>query len=126
MIWHGIVQKQLGASGLFSGVSLIGAKVRAAISETLFLDVHYDPTTGSYSYALIDLTSPHPGDKRILGWDDYPHEGIEAIRLLPSNPHHFQRRAPGGEWIFEASEMRGDIEQEMSVVVDALKRYLGL
>ena len=55
---------------------------RATISETLFLDIHYDPTTPSYSYALIDLTSPHPGDKRILGWDDYPHEGVETMPIM--------------------------------------------
>jgi hypothetical protein len=126
MVWHGVVQKKLQASGLFTNVSLIGAKVRAAISETLFLDVHYDPTTNSYSYALIDLASPYVGDKRILGWDDYPHEGVEAIEKLPSYPHHFQRRASTGEWIFEVSEMRGDIEQEMDPIVDTLRKHLGL
>jgi hypothetical protein len=126
MIWHGIVREKLRASGLFVEVSLIGAKVRATLSETLFLDIHYDPTTGSYSYALIDLTLPYPGDKRVLGWDDYPHEAIEAIRQLSSHPHHFQRRTPSGGWLFEASAMRGDIEREMDLVLDMLKRHLGL
>jgi len=123
-VWYGPVLKRLRSSDLFVEVSLIGAKVRASLSETLFLDVHYDPTTSSYSYALVDLTSSYPGDKRILGWDDYPHEGVEIIRRLSSYPHHFQRRTPDGTWIFEESVMRGDVEREMSLVVDALKRHL--
>jgi len=106
--WYGSVLKSLRDSGLFVEVSLIGAKVRASLSETLFLDIHFDPTAGSYSYALIDLTAPYAGDKRIFGWDDYPHEGVEAIRRLPSYPHHFQRRAFNGQWIFEESPMRQD------------------
>ncbi len=123
-MWHGPVLKSLRSSGLFVEVSLVGAKVRAWLSETLFLDIHFDPTTGSYSYALIDLTSPHSGDKRILGWDDYPHEGVEAIHGLSSYPHHFQWRASNGEWIFEESPMQGDVEREMSVVLDTLSRRL--
>ncbi|PKO20990.1 MAG: hypothetical protein CVU38_17195 [Chloroflexi bacterium HGW-Chloroflexi-1] len=71
-MWYGPVLKSLRSSSLFVEVSLIGAKVRASLSETLFLDIHFDPTTGSYSYALVDLTSPYSGDKRILGWDDCP------------------------------------------------------
>ena len=118
--------QELRESGLFTEVSLVGAKVRASLSETLFLDLHFDPTTKSYSYALIDLMSPYPGDKRILGWDDYPHEGIESIRRLSSYPHHFQKRAASGEWLFEESQMRGDIEQEIGLVVNAVKTYLGL
>ena len=123
-MWHGPVLKSLRSSGLFVEVSLIGAKVRASLSETLFLDIHFDPTAGSYSYAFVDLTAPYSGDKRILGWDDYPHESVEAIRRLSSYPHHFQRRAPNGEWIFEESPMQGDVEREMSLVLDTLSRHL--
>ena len=123
-VWYGPVLKALRSSGLFVEVSLIGAKVRASLSETLFLDVHFDPTTRSYSYAFIDLTAPDPGDKRIFGWDDYPHEGVEAIRRLSSYPHHFQQRGSNGEFIFEESSMRGDVEREMSLVLAALSRYL--
>ena len=125
-MWYGPVLSSLRSSGLLVEVSLIGAKVRASLRETLFLDFHFDPTTGSYSYALVDLTSPYPGDKRILGWDDYPHEPVEAIRRLASYPHHFQRRAPDGEWLFEESVMRGDVEREMSLVLDVLQRQLHL
>ena len=67
-MWYGPVLKTLRDSGLFVEVSLVGAKVRASLSETSFLDIHFDPTTGSYSYALIDLTTPYPGDKRVLGY----------------------------------------------------------
>jgi hypothetical protein len=126
MFWHGSVLQRLRESDLFVEVTIIGAKVRASLSETMFLDIHYDPTTGSYSYALIDLTSPYVGDKRILGWDDYPHEGAEAIRQMRSYPHHFQRRVPDGHWLFEESEMRGDIEQEIELVLEVIRRYLNL
>lgn len=88
-VWYKDVIDKLLTSGLFSEVSLIGAKVRASIDETLFLDVHHDPTTQSYSYALIDLQLPSPGDKRLLGWDDYPHEGVAELEDLKSYPHHF-------------------------------------
>jgi hypothetical protein len=125
-VWHGLVLEKLRESGLFTEVALVGAKVRASTSEALFLDIHYDPTTGSYSYALVDPTSPFPGDKRILGWNDYPHEGVESIQRLSSYPHHFQRRSPSGEWLFEESEMRGDIERDMGLVLDTLRRHLGL
>ncbi len=126
MVWHRHVLRLLRESGLFAEVILIGAKVRAYLSETMFLDVHFDPTTRSYSYALIDLTSPYPGDKRILGWDDYPHEGVEAIRQLRSYPHHFQRGGAGGQWLFEESEMCGHVEQEVELVLERIKMYLGL
>lgn len=95
-MWHKPVLRKLRQSGLFRDVVLAGAKVRASFSETLFLDIYYDPTSGSYSYALIDLASPYPGDKRILGWDDYPHENIERIRQLDSFPHHFHHRSETG------------------------------
>lgn len=98
--------------------------MRASLSETLFLDVYYDPTSGSYSYALIDLASSFVGDKRILGWDDYPHENVERIKQLASFPHHFHLRDETGAWIFAESTMRGHVELEMDTVIKTLKRYL--
>jgi len=124
MVWHQVVLRRLETSRLFSEVSLVGAKVRAVIDEARFLDIHYDPTTKSYSYALIDLGLPYAGDKRLFGWDDYPHEGVVEIEKLKSYPHHFQRRAEDGGWIFEASPMRGDIEQEMDAVIAVVRAYL--
>ncbi len=105
-------------------MSLTGAKVRAVIDDARFLDIHYDPTTKSYSYALIDLSLRYPGDKRLFGWDDYPHECVAEIERLESYPHHFQRRGADGRWIFEASSMRGDIQQEMDTVIAFVKAYL--
>ncbi len=124
MVWHRVVLQRLVASGLFSEVGLVGAKVRAAVDKTRFLDIHYDPTTKSYSYAFIDLGLPHLGDKRLFGWDDYPHEGVVAIEQLKNYPHHFQRRMEGGSWIFEASPMRGDIEHEVAIVIAVVRAYL--
>lgn len=124
MLWHKVVLQRLEASGLFGEVGLVGAKVRAVIDEARFLDIHYDPTTESYSYALIDLGLPYAGDKRLFGWDDYPHEGVIEIEKLKSYPHHFQRRAEDGSWIFEASPMRGDIEHEMDTVIAVVRAYL--
>ena len=74
MMWYKTVIDKLLASSLFSEVNLVGAKIRASFDEIRFLDIHYDPTTHSYSYALIDLGLPYVGDKRIFGWDDYPHQ----------------------------------------------------
>jgi len=125
-MWHGDVLRILRESGVFADVTLVGAKVRASFSETSFLDIHYDPTTRSYSYALIDLASPFSGDKRILGWDDYPHEGVERIQRLRSYPHHFQARDAQGEWQFEESNLRGDIERDMRVVLTVIRGRLGL
>lgn len=125
MIWHKGVQETLRASGLFRSIQLRGAKVRAALDDVRFLDIHYDPSTGSYSYALIDLRLPYPGDKRVFGWDDYPHEGIAEIEALESYPHHFQRRSEDGRWIYEASPMRGEIEREPAMVLEAIRTYLG-
>lgn len=96
MIWHKNVLQSLETSGLFQEVTLIGAKVRAAIDTARFLDIHYDPTTNSYYYALIDLELPYPGDKRLFGWDDYPHEGVTKIEQLESYPHHFHQRKEDG------------------------------
>ena len=124
MLWHKIVLQRLETSGLFSEVGLVGAKVRAVVDEARFLDIHYDPTTKSYSYALIDLGLPYAGDKRLFGWDDYPHEGVIEIEKLKSYPHHFQSRAQDGSWIFEASPMRGDIEHEMDTVIAVVRAYL--
>jgi len=123
-VWYKEVLDKLIASGLFSEVNLVGAKVRASLDETRFLDAHYDPTTHSYSYALIDLKLPHSGDKRVFGWDDYPHEGVSELQELESYPHHFQRRAEDGGWIFEASAMRGDIQDEIDAVIAALRDHL--
>ena len=47
----------------------------------MFLDIFYDPTTKSYSYSLVDLELTYKGDKRIFGWDDYPHEGVEENNI---------------------------------------------
>ena len=89
MVWHKVVLRRLETSGLFSEVGLVGAKVRAVVDRARFLDIHYDPTTKSYSYAFIDLGLPYLGDKRLFGWDDYPHEGVVEIEQLKSYPHHF-------------------------------------
>jgi hypothetical protein len=124
MVWHKVILRRLETCGLFAEVGLVGAKVRAVIDETRFLDIHYDPTTESYSYALIDLGLPYAGDKRLFGWDDYPHEGVIEIKKLNSYPHHFQRRAEDGSWIFEASPMRGNIEHEMDTVIAVVRAYL--
>jgi len=78
----------------------------------------------SYSYAFIDLGLAYPGDKRRLGWDDYPHEGVTEIEQLESYPHHFHRRAEDGNWIFEASPMRGDIAHEIDAVIAVVKDHL--
>ena len=124
MVWYKEVIEKLPASGLFSEVSLLGAKVPASFDETRFLDVHYDPTTQSYSYALIDLELPYPGDKRLFGWDDYPHEGVAELQELESYPHHFQRRPEDGGWIFAVSPMRGNIPHETDAIITALRDYL--
>lgn len=123
-LWHRTITEKLRSCNLFREVSLVGAKIRAVLDDTRFLDIHFDPTTRSYSYALIDLKLPYPGDKRIFGWDDYPHETVEAIRQLQSYPHHFQRRQPDGSWLFETSPMRGDIEGEIDLIIAAVKIYL--
>jgi len=122
MIWYQAVKKQLDASGLFTRCTLIGAKLRALITETLFLDIYYDPATKSYSYGLIDLELPYKGDKRIFGWDDYPHEGVEELKQLKSYPHHFQVRK-NGQWVFEESPMRGDITKEIEFVIQTIANY---
>lgn len=69
------------------------------------------------------LTLPYPGDKRVFGWDDYPHENVPKIKRLKSFPHHFQKRSQGG-WIFEESPMRGDVEGEIDLVIKAVKDHL--
>lgn len=124
MAWHTAVLDQLRASRLFMGVELTGGKVRASLSLTRFLDIHFDPVSHSYSYALIDLTLPYPGDKRLFGWDDFPHPGVNVLAALPSHPHHFQIRQPDGRWQFSASPFRGQIEQEIPAVLAYLREYL--
>lgn len=124
MVWHKTVLQRLETSSLFCKVSLVGAKVRAIVDGARFLDIHYDPTTKSYSYAFIDLGLPYPGDKRLFGWDDYPHEGVSEIEQLESHPHHFHRRAEDGSWIFEISPMRGDIAHEIDTVTAIVKACL--
>lgn len=123
-VWYKPVLEKLQVSGLFGDVSLVGAKLRASLSDTHFLDIHLDPTTHSYSYALIDLRLPYPGDKRVFGWDDYPHQGVLEIQNLECYPHHFQKRAEDGSWIFEPSPMHGDIEHEIDTVIAAVKAFL--
>jgi hypothetical protein len=124
MIWYKQVTEKLQASALFREVNLIGAKVRASVDEARFVDIHFDTAAGSYSYAFVDLTLPFPGDKRLPGWDDYPHETAPQIRDLSSYPHHFQKRAGDGSWIFEISPLRGNIEQEVDTVIAAVKAHL--
>ncbi|MBS1254192.1 MAG: hypothetical protein MAG451_03249 [Anaerolineales bacterium] len=123
-MWYKPVIEKLQSSSLFSEVNLIGAKVRAFLDESRFLDIHYAPATRSYSYALIDLRLAYPGDKRVFGWDDYPHEGVAAIEQLASYPHHFQRRGEDGSWIFKASPMRGNVEEEIDLVIAAVRDHL--
>lgn len=124
MIWHAVAIHLLRASNLFSSVQLVGGKVRGSLRETLFLDIHFDPTTSSYPYALIDLTLPYPGDKRLFGWDDFPHPGDLAKEDLQSHPHHFQKRMPDGSWRFLESSFRGDIENEIPVVLAHIDEHL--
>jgi len=121
-IWHAALVRVLRECGLFSDVKLIGGKVRAALSPTRFLDIHFDPTTNSYSYALVDLTLPYPGDKRLFGWDDFPHPDFAALKNLKSYPHHFQERLPDGTWNFSESTFRGDIESEIHDVIETIRQ----
>jgi hypothetical protein len=113
----------LRSSELFDAVKLAGAKVRASLDDTTFLDIHFDPTTHSYSYALIDLNLSYTGDKRVFGWDDFPHETVTALKSLSSYPHHFQYRALDGMWIFEESPMRGNVEDEIKIVVARVRAF---
>ncbi|MBE0411807.1 MAG: hypothetical protein IBX69_18930 [Anaerolineales bacterium] len=124
MIWYKKVIDKLQASTLFREVNLVGGKVRAHIDDTRFVDIHFDPTSGSYSYALIDLSLPFSGDKRLFGWDDYPHESAPIIKELSTFPHHFQKRSTDGTWVFEPSPMRGNIEQEVDTVIAAVKDHI--
>jgi len=123
-IWHASIVRILRESGLFSNVQLAGGKVRASLSQTRFLDIHFDPTTNSYSYALIDLTLPYAGDKRLFGWDDFPHPNYAALANLKSYPHHFQERLPDGEWQFSESTFRGDVENEIREIIVIVRRRI--
>jgi hypothetical protein len=121
MLWHVGVIRLLRESALFTSIQLSGGKVRAFLSETRFLDIHFDPISHSYSYALIDLTLPYPGDKRLFGWDDYPHLGIVELSHLSSAPHHFQQRLPNGSWHFSESAFRGQVEKDVVEVLAVIK-----
>ncbi|HQV94940.1 MAG TPA: DUF6516 family protein [Anaerolineales bacterium] len=121
-VWHASVVRMLRQSGLFTDVQLVGGKVRASLSATRFLDVHFDPTTNSYSYALIDLTLAHAGDKRLFGWDDFPHPDYDPLIRLKSYPHHYQERLPDGTWQFIESSFRGDVENEIEEVIETIRR----
>ena len=123
MVWYRGVKQRLEDSKIFKEVLIVGAKVRAVISDTVFLEIYYDPTTKSYSYGLVDLKLPHKGDKRVFGWDDYPHEGVEKIKGLKTHPHHFQHRE-GDKWIFKESPMQGDITKEIDIVLNTVLEYL--
>lgn len=122
-IWHASIIRILRESGLFSDAQLMGGKVRAFLSATRFLDIHFDPTTDSYSYALIDLTLPYAGDKRLFGWDDFPHPHYAALTSLKSYPHHFQERLPDGSWQFSESTFRGDVENEIHKVIQTIRQH---
>ena len=41
-VWYKMVMEKLRSSGLFGETNLVGAKVRASIDETRFLDIHFD------------------------------------------------------------------------------------
>jgi Family of unknown function (DUF6516) len=121
--WHRNVIDKLQATRLFVKVELVGGKVRATIDGNRFLDIHFDPTTHGYSYALIDQSLPYSGDKQLFGWDDFPHVGVDKFRAIKSYPHHFQKRQ-GEVWVFEESPMRGIVESEIDLVIDYLRIYL--
>ncbi|MBI3360716.1 MAG: hypothetical protein HY023_06360 [Chloroflexi bacterium] len=125
MAWYTDVRTRLQNSELFIGVELVGGKVRATVDANRFLDIHFDPTTHSYSYALIDLSLPYPGDKRLFGWDDFTHPGDPDLSHLSSHPHHFQERTADGKWRFMPSEFRGNIEVEIETVIDRVRQFLG-
>jgi len=120
--WHTIVFRLLRESGLFFDVQLAGGKIRAFISASVFLDIHFDPATNSYSYAVIDLTLPYAGDKRLFGWDDFPHPDYPALTSMTCYPHHFQERLPDGKWRFLESAFRGNIEKEIPEVLKVIRQ----
>jgi hypothetical protein len=123
-IGHASIVRILRGSRLFSNVKLAGGKVRAFISPTQFLDIHFDPITASYSYAVIDITLPYAGDKRLFGWDDFPHPDYTTLTDLASYPHHLQERLPDGNWQFSESAFRGDIENEIEEVIRFTEKWL--
>lgn len=73
---------------------------------------------------LSTLSFLNPGDKRLFGWDDYPHEGVIKTEQLESYPHHHHRPDENGCLIFEASSMRGDLTSDINTVVEVVKAYL--
>lgn len=60
-----------------------------------------------------------------MGGTTTPNEGITEIEVLKSYPHHFQRRREG-DWMFEESKMRGNIETEIEAVIMEVKSYLAI
>lgn len=122
--WYAPVIRMLRQSGLFTEVHLQGGKVRAVLSDSRFLDIHFDPTTSSYSYAVIDLSLAYTGDKRLFGWDDYPHPNDPTLHALPSHPHHFQERRPDGSWQFIASPFRGNVKKEILGVIKVIRQRI--
>jgi hypothetical protein len=126
MSWQTGVLQHLRESDLFFEVKLVGGKIRAMIDNSRFLDIHYDPTSKSYSYALIDLRLSYPGDKRLFGWDDFPHPGDSSLENLSSYPHHFQERLADGSWQFKETHFRGNIEAEIIEVLEYLHAHLGI
>ncbi len=124
MIWHALVLGILRECGIFSAIKLQGGKIRANIDPSRFLDIHFDPGSHSYSYAFIDLSLPYPGDKRLFGWDDYPHTGFLELEKLSSYPHHFQERNPDGYWTFSNSPFQGEIETEIPLVIEVVKQQI--
>ncbi|MCK4424756.1 hypothetical protein KAU93_03645 [Candidatus Bathyarchaeota archaeon] len=123
MSWHRRVKEKLKKYNVFKEVSVVGAKTRGVIDDNRFLEIYFDPSTKSYSYGLVDLRLPYPGDKRVLGWDDYPHEGVEEISKLRSYPHHFQHRKDD-EWVFQESPMRGDVVNEVDKMMKVVLKYV--
>jgi hypothetical protein len=121
-VWHASIIRILRESGLFSDIQLSGGKVRAFLTATLFLDIHFDPISKSYSYAVIDLTTRYAGDKRLFGWDDFPHPSYDALTTLRSYPHHFQERQSDGTWQFFESSFRGNIETEVHEVINLIRQ----
>jgi hypothetical protein len=80
MSWYPAVLSKLRAARIFRKVEIVGSKIRATIDNQRFLDIHYDSDTLSYSYAVIDESLQYPNDKRVFGWDDFPHIG-DAIAV---------------------------------------------
>ena len=77
--WYQQVRTRLDSSGIFVRIEVIGAKVRAFIREELYVDIYYDPTTSSYSYALIDQTKLRLIQMYIMGSQSLPEPEFQFI-----------------------------------------------